>query len=252
MSAARIFAALFGCSLAALGAPITDSFTTLISTSSQTVRNPLSLTQNLFSTQIIAKGLGGQVVFDQTLHFAFADPAVQALVAQASLALNGIGATSILGPSLISSVVLAQGSSVVTRQTGSREDSYLVGVSTTITFGPGVVTIGTLECQSFAITGTIRVGNNDVEVGQPSGCTGGTSYVVGDDETNFNTWLHTLTTIFQDVTTTETFRTRQVYLLQAQDGGSAAVSEVPEPGTIAMLLASAPVFLVMRRRRRAV
>ncbi len=245
MSAVRFFAGLFGCSLAALSAPINtpnQSFTTLVSTNSQTVNNPLAVTQNLFSTQIIARGLGGQVVFDQTLHFAFADPAVQALVAQASLALNGIGAASILGPSLISTGFVSEGTSVVTRQTGSREDSYLVG--TTVTFGPDVVTTGEMECQSFAITGAGS--------GVPSGCTGGTPYVVGDGSENFHTWNHVLTTIFQDVTTTETFRTRQVYLLQAQDGGSAVVSEVPEPGTLGLLLAGAPAFFALRRRRRTV
>lgn len=245
MSTLRIFAALAGCSLAALGAPIHDSSTLLSSRSSQTVNNPLSVTVNLFSTQIIGRGPGGEVVFDQTLPLAFTDPTVQALTAQATLALNGIGASSILGPSLISSVVVSEGSSVVTTQTGSRLDRYFVRPGVIVTFGPAVVTIGEMVCQSFAVTGTIRVGNRDHETGQPSGCTGGTPFAVGDDETNFNEWTHDLTTIFHDVTTTETFRTQQVYLLQAQDGGAAAV---PEPGTLGMLLAGVPVLVAWRRR----
>ena len=222
MSTLRLFAALAGCSLAALGAPIgpNQNFTDLLSRSSQTLNNPLTVRQNLFSTQILAQSSGGQVVFDQTLPFAFLDPAVQALVAQGAQALNGIGAASILGPSLISSVIVSEGNSVVTTQTGSRKDSYLVG--TFVTFGPAVVTIGEMACQSFTITGA--------GVGVPSGCTGGTPFVVGDGLENFNTWRHDLTTIFQDVTTTETFRTQQVYLLQGQDSGAA--SAVPEPGTL--------------------
>jgi hypothetical protein len=250
MSGLRIFATLLGCSLAALGAPINpyDTFTELRSRSSQTVNNPLSVTVNLFSTQIIALGPGGLVVFDQTLQLAFTDATVQALVAQATLALNGIGASSILGPSLTSSCVVSEGSSVVTSVTGRRENEYLVGTGTIITIGPDVVTIGEMECQSFAITGTILVGGSVVEVGVPSGCTGGTPYAVGEDENNFNTWTHTLTTIFRDVTTTETLRTRQVYVLQAQGGESA----VPEPETLGMLLAGAPVLLwAVRQKSRA-
>jgi len=258
MSTLRIFAALAGCSLAALGAPIppppTDVFTELFSRSSQTVNNPLTVRQNLFSTQILAQSSGGQVVFDQTLPFAFMDPAVQALVAQGALALNGIGATSILGPTLISNSIVSEGSSVVTRQTGSRENFFLVGVGpgtgTTVTFGPGVVTIGTLVCESFAITSPQSDPASPAfgGWGLPSGCTGGTPYAVGDNETNFNTWTHFLTTNFQDVTTTETFRTQQVYLLQGQDAGPEAA--VPEPGTVWLLIASVPGLAALRRRRR--
>jgi|GEM_PF-1093547 len=253
MSPLRIFAAFLACALTTLGSPILPSqdtpletFTNLISRSSQTVNNPLSLTQNLFSTQILAKSPGGQVVFDQTLPFAFGDPSIQALVLQGSLALNGIGATSILGPSLLSSVLVSEGSSVVTSPTGSREDQFLVGDGTTTLFGPGVVTIGELVCQSFAITGAGAIPG--ASYGVPSGCSGGTLYSVGDNETNYNTWEHYLTTNFQNVTTTETFRTTEVYLLQAQDSGS--LSAVPEPGTLGMFIACIPILLTLRSRRK--
>jgi len=246
MTTLRIFAALAGCSIAALGAPIgpENSFTDSHLIATQTVNNPLTVRQNLFSTQILAQGPGGQIVFDQTLQLAFADAAVQALVAQASFALNGIGATSILGPNLISSSVVSEGSSIVTTQTGRRTDQFLP--FTVVTFGPAAIAIGERECPTSAVTSPIPSGNNAVSL--LSGCTGGTPYFVGDDETNFNTFRRTLTTIFQDVTTTETFRTQQVYLLQGQDSGAA--SAVPEPGTVWMLIACVPMLGALSRHRR--
>ncbi len=251
----RIFAALVGCSFAALGAPIGEfSTTTTTSVSSQTVNNPLSVTQSLFSTQIIARGAGGQVAFDQTSSFAFADPVVQGLVAQATLALNGLGSTSILGPNLISSQVDFEGSSIAASLTGSRRDTYEIDgrIGGLLTFGPAVLTVGSLDCQSFAITNAtprtdVDSGFEFAGVGLPGGCTGGTQLVLGLNDSNIDVWWHILTTNFQDVVTTDTYRTRQVYLLQAQEGGTAA--EVPEPGTIGMLLAAAPVFFALRRRR---
>jgi len=244
MTALRILAFLVASAFTALASPIggasSTSETDLVSRSSQTVNNPIIAIQNLLSTQILAKGPGGQVIFDQTLFSAFTDPTVQALVTQASLALNSIGFTSILGPSLISSSVVSEGISVVTLQTSRREDFFLVGPpSVVVTFGPAAITIGELVCQSFTVTSPI--------FGQPSGCTGGTPYVVGENETNFNTRSHFLTTIFQDVTTTETFRTTEVYLLQAQD--SSSPSAIPEPGTLGMLIVCLPVLAALRSRR---
>jgi len=242
MSTLRFLAALFSCSLAALGAPF-DSFKDSNLLAIQTVNNPVTVTLNLFSTQLIAKGPGGQVVFDQTLFSAFTDPSVQALVTQASQALNGIGATSILGPSLISSSVVLEGSSVVNTETGRRTDQFLP--FTIVTFGPEAIAIGERQCPSSAVTSPVPSGNGAAAL--LIGCTGGTPYLVGDNETNFNTFRRTLATIFQDVTTTETFRTTEVYLLQAQDSGTP--SAIPEPGTLGMLIVCLPVLAALRSRR---
>jgi len=245
MSTLRFLAALFSCSLAALGSSVgpENSFTDSHLQATQTVNNPVTVTLNLFSTQLIAKGPGGQVVFDQTLFSAYADPSVQALVTQASLALNGIGATSILGPSLISSSVVLEGSSVVNTETARSTDQFLP--FTIVTFGPEAIAIGERQCRSSVVTAPVPSENSASSL--ISVCTGGTPYFVGDDEVNLNTFRRTLTTIFQDVSTTETFRTTEVYLLQAQD--SSSPSAIPEPGTLGMLIVCLPVLAALRSRR---
>src|SRR5438105_3019995 len=56
---------------------------------------------NTFLTRIIANLNGGPNVFDQSFNVAFADPTVQAAIAQAHTILTLAGALSINGPTLV-------------------------------------------------------------------------------------------------------------------------------------------------------
>jgi hypothetical protein len=167
-----------------------------------TVNLAASQRVDTFSTEIIGLMQGGTALYDQTFNVAFVDPLVQAALGTVEGVLTGNGASSFLGPTLLTdsislvSNVVSIGSPVIV--------STIPYVTTTTYVGPQTINVG--ENQSIPF---------DIAPG----------YIDYD----------TLTTLYitQDITTTttSTFLTTDIYELV----GVPATTSVPEPTTILLL-----------------
>jgi autotransporter-associated beta strand protein len=180
-----------------------------MSTRDALVFNPATVTTNhvdAYSTQIIGRLLGGQPLYDQTFAAAYADPSVKAGVVAARAAITTAG-----GPGVIIGDPVRI-SSTTTRTTTSSTAYSLAGpgvttVDTVTTFGPATIQIGTLTtCNVGSLPSATR----------PSCSSGGTSYNVGDDETNFNTITTTTYTIDETRIDTVTDTLRETWELTGQ------------------------------------
>lgn len=122
----------------------------------------------------------------------YASATASSAAAAQSQALAQIGALALPGrrlPAVITATGLVESTSEARSSAITARDSYVV---TIVTFGPDNIVIGAQgRCQQFV-----------------SGCQGGLSYAVGDDETNFNTYLledvYVTNTLTRTVTSTGT------------------------------------------------
>lgn len=185
----------------------TDSFTSTFiriqTVTTQTVSVPVSN----FVTRLIGRLNTGQVVFDQTYSDAFGSSLVLGALNTVRAAIGAAGgpAVVILNPVRTASQSTTTSSSTsVDQLTGSTQSVF-----TQVLFGPGTV-----------ITGDRGVCATPGNTGQPplnfytppSGCTlPGTVYVVGDDETNFNTHSITTEQILRTTTVTTTTTLSETY-----------------------------------------
>ncbi|HTU10045.1 MAG TPA: autotransporter domain-containing protein [Allosphingosinicella sp.] len=185
----------------------TDTF--VMSTRDALVFNAPTVTTNridVFSTQIIGRLTGGQPLYDQIFAAAYNSPIVQNALIAARAAITGAG-----GPGVIIGDPVRTSSST-TSVTSSNSTYSLAGpgvqtVNTVTTFGPATVQIGALStCDVSMLPSATR----------PSCTTGGTSYSVGDDETNFNTTITTTYTIDETRTDTITDTLRETWEISGQ------------------------------------
>ena len=190
---------------AAVGGGGTNTTTYTTSTRTLTHTNNIAVNQRVdtFSVELIGRMQGGATLYDQTFNVAYADPAVQAAIGVLNGALTGSGATTILGPDLLSSYIalfssLAQIGNPVTTATN-------ISATTTMYIGPQTIMVGNNQSQSFSIVA------------------GGIDY---------DTLL--TTDVYQDVTTTttDTYLTTAIY---EWVGVADPVASVPEPGTLGLV-----------------
>ena len=200
---------------------------------------PVSLTDHTYATTVDAL-LGGGSVFDMTFALPYADPTVQAAVAQADALLTADGA-AFGAPALASSLLTSLGSQTSTVQTGEtndsiglRNDGSLLGpVISTASFGPGTIGPvsgppgnGSIEDPLHPLYFFVDAGQTDVNI------TSGVTF-----------------TIAQTVTTTTTDLLTQKYTIT---GAPRAANAVPEPSSFALLaLGLLPAALRARKRQKA-
>jgi hypothetical protein len=202
---------------------VTNSTTATISY----VDTPVTNRVDEFSTTLLSF-LNGSEISSQTFLFAFSDPTVQSAVTQADAILTGDGA-SFGAPILNSSVVALLSSVTIPPPTYTCMDvsngspppgTSVTGTTVTLvdTFGPATINVG--EC--LGDTFTVLAGQLDI---------------------NVNTDIQY--SIAQTVVTTDTYLTTATYEINGVTSNNA----VPEPGTLALLLAGAGMLLFVRRRR---
>jgi hypothetical protein len=174
---------------------------------------------NTYATEIIGLMQGGTTLYDQTFNVAFTDPTVQAALVTAKGVLTGSGATSFIGPTLLSdstslfSSVALTGSPVVT----STDESSAI----TMYLGPQTIMIGENQLWTLPLLG-----------GQV------------DYDTLLTYLIHqTITT-----TTTDTYLIKDVYELVGVT--STSIPTLNEWGIAIMgILLGLSVLYVMRRKR---
>jgi hypothetical protein len=160
---------------------------------------------NTNATEIIGLMQGGTTLYDQTFNGVFADTQVQTALVTAQGVLTGSGATSFIGPTLLSDSTSLVGSIVFTGApvVGSTADSAVVSAY----IGPQTIMIG--DNQLWALT---------LLAGQV------------DFDTVITYLIHqTITT-----TTTDTYLTKDVYELVGV-GVPAPTTSVPEPATLLLV-----------------
>jgi hypothetical protein len=201
---AVIIAALPAAAFAATGGGGTDTSTSTTSTLNIYDNSYLTASQqvNTFSTEIIGLMQGGSILYDQTFNAALTDAQIQAYIATVSGYLTSSGASSILGPTLLSDntslvssipsigapvVVSTEYTSVTTLYIGPQTIYYGVNQSTPLDIAAGGVDYDTLV----------------------------TTYITQDITT----------------TTTDTYLTTDVYELI----GIPTTTSVPEPSTMLLL-----------------
>jgi len=182
----------------------TDTSTSTSSTLNIYDNSYLTVSQqvNTYSTEIIGLMQGGSTLYDQTFNAAFTDAQIQAYIATVSGYLTGSGASSILGPTLLSdSISLVSSLASIGAPVITGSDS--TGATTTY-IGPQTIMIGNNQSTPF----TIVPGGVDIDT------------------------LYT-SIIYQTITTTTTdkYLTSDVYELI----GVPATTSVPEPSTILLV-----------------
>ena len=194
------------------------------------VTTPVTNTVSDFSTTITAL-LNGAPVFSQSFGLPFADATVQQAVAAADAILAGDGAS--FGAPVLASTVTTTASSTAVPVTPSLSCAQLLSggynnngmntVTSTNTFGPGVIFVGGCKADTF----TILPGQLDLNINTDFG---------------YDVPVNAVTTV--------TSTTTQIYDIfgLAAATPSPPVS-VPEPGTAALLLAGAGAIALRRRRR---
>jgi hypothetical protein len=204
---------------------ITNSTTATISYAD----TPVTQRVDEYSTTLLSF-LNGSQISSQTFLFAFSDPTVQSAVTQADTILTGDGA-SFGAPILNSSVVALLSSVTIPPPTYSCPDFY----NGPTNYPPGTSVTGNV------VTTATTFGPATINVGE---CLGDTFTVLaGQEDINVNTENDFLVT--QSVLTTDTYLTTATYEIN----GVTSNNSVPEPGTLAMLLAGAGMLLFIRRRR---
>lgn len=206
-----------------------DSFTAAF-TEEVTFNTPnvtTSSTITSWETQILGT-LNGGTLYDQTFALPYADQAVQDGQSAAILAITSAGGPGVI----IGTPVLTATSQTVTSSTTTTTYSLAdtqTSVRTDILFGPGTVQTGQLtECTG--ISGLPGTTAPSCGPGSP------VTYVVGDDEANFNTVLNTTYLIDQDTVVTQELELFEQYTISGyvQAVGSehaAAVSAIGEENT---------------------
>jgi uncharacterized protein with beta-barrel porin domain len=162
---------------------------------------------NDVSTTIEGKLIGGSLLYDQTFPDPFSDPAVQAGVAAARLAITTAGGPGvvIVGPTLISTT-----SSTVSNTTSVYTLDHIgTTVTVTTTIGPATLATGDRTSCSAAIA-TLPSSTRPVCGPVPAGTT--VNVVAGGE--NINTTVMATYFVDEADTTTNTTTTNSTYLLQ--------------------------------------
>jgi PEP-CTERM motif len=185
------------------GSGAETSYTASYLTDYTTINLTANQQVNTYSTEIIGLMQGGSILYDQTFNAAFTDAQIQAYIATVSGYLTSSGASSILGPTLLSDntslvsslpsigapvVVSTEYTSVTTLYIGPQTIYYGVNQSTPLDIAAGGVDYDTLV----------------------------TTYITQDITT----------------TTTDTYLTTDVYELI---GVPAVPTSVPEPSTMLLV-----------------
>lgn len=160
-----------------------------------------------FSTQIIGRIAGGQPLYDQTFASAFGSAAVQNALTAAHAAITTAGGPGVI----IGDPIRTASTTTSTTATGTAMFSLAgPGVETVIseiTFGPATIQIGALStCNVSSLPSSTR----------PTCTAGGTTYQVGNNETNFNQGISTTYTVNETRTDTITETLRETYELTGQ------------------------------------
>ena len=207
--------------ISAASAQTTSTNTTTYTTSTKTIYedtyNPLSLTVDEYSTEILAL-LNGSIIYDQTFALAFSDPTVQAAVQAAEALLAADNAT--FGAPVLTSASTALASSV-TANSAPVTTGTDVSFTTTMYIGPQTIMVGDNQSQSFTIV--------------PGGI---------DYDTLVTSDVHQSI----DVVTTNTYLTTQFWQI---DGVTAPVSSVPDASSTGLMLGGSLVALGWFARRKS-
>jgi hypothetical protein len=158
-----------------------------------------------FSTQIIGRLLGGQPLYDQTFAAAYNSLIVQNAVTAARAAITTAG-----GPGVIIGDPVRTSSST-TSATTSVTNFTLTGTqsadSTVVTFGPDTILTGNL---SICNVNTLPSGT------RPTCQNGGTTTVLPDGDTNFNTITDVVYTVAENRTDTITDTLSETWEISGQ------------------------------------
>jgi hypothetical protein len=177
------------------------SFTASYVTDYTTINLAASQQVNTFSTEIIGLMQGGSILYDQTFNAAFSDAQIQAYIATVAGYLTGSGASSILGPTLL---------------TDSTSLSSVVSIGAPLV----VSTLQTSVTSEYIGPQTIFVGVNQ-----------STPFDIAAGGVDYDTLVTTYITQDITTTTTNTYLTSDVYELV----GVPTVTSVPEPATMLLL-----------------
>jgi autotransporter-associated beta strand protein len=162
---------------------------------------------NAFSTQIIGRLLGGQPLYDQTFAAAFNSATVQTGLVAARAAITTAG-----GPGVIIGDPVRTSSTTTTATTPGASTFALTNTQSTqeqgvLTFGPATLTVGALStCNVSSLPSTTR----------PTCVAGGTTLVLGLNDTNINVNTNTVYTVSETRTDTITDTLRETWELTGQ------------------------------------
>jgi uncharacterized protein with beta-barrel porin domain len=199
------------------------AFTNTTSVTQTITTQTVTQQTDTYVTEIIGK-LNAGTVFDQTFNVAFADPAVQAAVASARVAITTAGGPAVVisGPTLVSHNVTLLSS---TSSTTSVVQSQTTANSVQATLGPGVVPVGDL-----GICANVGAAN-----AYPTGCSKpGTLLTVAPGQEVFNVNVNTDQKILQTTTTTNTVQTAEVYQLTGTTQAIGTVHTAVQSGAFDM------------------
>ena len=209
--------AAFGAGPGVNGDPATTTYTTSTQTIYDTAYATSSQQVYTYTTELIGRMQGGQELFDQSFNVAFTDPQVQTAIGTAEGVLTSNGATSFLGPNLLTTNTLFESSSSI----GSPVVLSIKDTSSSTTY------IGPL---------TIMTGDNQ-----------STSTVISGGAMDVDTLYTTLINQVITTTVTDTYLTQTVYEL---DGVAPAATATPEPATMLLFGAGlAGLTGVVRRKK---
>lgn len=162
---------------------------------------------NAFSTQIIGRLLGGQPLYDQTFAAAYNSLTVQNAVMAARAAITAAG-----GPGVIIGDPVRTAATTTTTTITGASTFALTGTQSTqeqgvLTFGPATLTVGALStCNVGSLPSATR----------PSCVDGGTTLVLGLNDSNVNVNTNVVYTVAETRTDTVTETLSEIWELNGQ------------------------------------
>ena len=190
-----------------------------------------------YLTRVTARFGTGPLLYDQSFNAQLSDPAVQAGIQSARGQLPG--ATSITGPTLLSSARTLFGSN---QNTVVNNTQVIQTAQVELFIGPQSILIGYLGL----CTGPAPVPGQTI---RPTGCPGGTVLVILSGNSNINVNTNSQSDIFQTTTTTNTYRTSQTYELNGTAAPSPPATPAPPSLWLAICGIAATGIYYMKRNR---